>query len=150
MTIKRRLFIQGSLIGLAAGLLLPQRLLAAWPKSAFTSKDPTGGVSEVFGSSAAEESADIKIKAPAIAENAASVPVSVSTTLADVESIAVVASGNPTPLTSVFNLGKRTLPSISIRIKMAKTADLVVYVKAGGKLYSAKQEVKVTAGGCGG
>ena len=33
---------------------------------------------------------------------------------------------------------------------MAQTSDVHVVVKAGGKLYSAKAAIKVTAGGCGG
>jgi sulfur-oxidizing protein SoxY len=36
------------------------------------------------------------------------------------------------------------------RIKMAKTSKVVALVEAGGKLYSATKEVKVTVGGCGG
>jgi sulfur-oxidizing protein SoxY len=33
---------------------------------------------------------------------------------------------------------------------MAKTSKVTVLVEAGGKLYSADKEVKVTVGGCGG
>jgi sulfur-oxidizing protein SoxY len=33
---------------------------------------------------------------------------------------------------------------------MGKTADVIAVVKANGKLYSAKKQVKVTIGGCGG
>jgi len=40
--------------------------------------------------------------------------------------------------------------SITGRIKMAKTADIVAIVKSNGKLYTAKKGVKVTLGGCGG
>ena len=36
------------------------------------------------------------------------------------------------------------------RIKTAKTSKVVAVVEAGGKLYSATKEVKVTVGGCGG
>ncbi|MEW8549838.1 MAG: thiosulfate oxidation carrier protein SoxY, partial [Candidatus Thiodiazotropha endolucinida] len=39
---------------------------------------------------------------------------------------------------------------VSTRIKMGKTGDVLGVVKAGGKLHSAKKEVKVTIGGCGG
>ena len=156
MTIKRRLFMKGSLMGglagaaAATGLLTPQQVYAAWPSKGFEAGAAGDAVSAVFGSDAAEESADIAIKAPDIAENGAVVPVSVKTTLADVESIAIVAEKNSSPLTAVFNLGKRTLPQVSTRIKMGKTSNVIVYVKAGGKLYSAQKEVKVTIGGCGG
>ena len=36
------------------------------------------------------------------------------------------------------------------RLKMAKTSNVIAVVEAGGKLYSATREVKVTVGGCGG
>jgi len=35
-------------------------------------------------------------------------------------------------------------------MKMAQTSDVYVIVKSGGKLYSTKQNIKVTVGGCGG
>ena len=36
------------------------------------------------------------------------------------------------------------------KMKMGQTSPVHVVVKSGGKLYSAKQEIKVTTGGCGG
>ena len=38
----------------------------------------------------------------------------------------------------------------STRIKMGKTSKVIAVVKAGGKVYSASKDVKVTIGGCGG
>ena len=54
------------------------------------------------------------------------------------------------PLTSTYELGANTEAYISTRVKMGKTSDVIAVVKAGGKLYSTKKEVKVTIGGCGG
>jgi len=93
---------------------------------------------------------DIKIKAPDIAENGAVVPITVSTGMAGVESISVLASGNGTPLVASFTLGSGAEAYASTRIKMAKTSDVVALVKANGKLFSNKKQVKVTIGGCGG
>ena len=45
---------------------------------------------------------------------------------------------------------ERAAGFFSARLKMAKTSDVHVVVKSGGKLYTAKQQIKVTAGGCGG
>ena len=92
----------------------------------------------------------LAIKAPDIAENGAVVPVSVSTDMAGVESIALLAEGNATPLVATFELGEGAVPDVSTRIKMGKTADVIAVVKAGGKLHSARKSVKVTIGGCGG
>ena len=70
--------------------------------------------------------------------------------MSNVESIAVIAEKNGTPLASNFRLSANTVPNVSTRIKMGKTSDVIAVVKAGGKLYSTKKEVKVTIGGCGG
>ena len=153
---KRRIFLKRSLaasaVGIAAGagLLAPQQLIAAWNKDAFEAKDIPSALNALLGSGTAEPSEAIKIKAPDIAENCAVVTITVETTLEGVESIAVIASDNPVPLVSNFNLGKGAAGFISTRIKMGKTGDVVGVVKAGGKLYSAKKGVKVTIGGCGG
>ncbi len=153
---KRRIFLKRSLaagsVGIAAatGLLAPQQVLAAWNKTAFESKDLAGGLNALLGSSDMTESGEIKVKAPDIAENGAVVPITVETSMSGVESIAVIASNNPVPLIANFVLGPGALSYVSTRIKMGKTGDVIGVVKAGGKLYSAKKEVKVTIGGCGG
>jgi sulfur-oxidizing protein SoxY len=67
-----------------------------------------------------------------------------------VESIALLAEGNASPLVATFALGAGAVPDVSTRIKMGKTSDVIAVVKAGGKLYSARKSVKVTIGGCGG
>ncbi len=156
MNSKRRTLLKGTLaagaVGVAAsaGLLAPSTVLAAWPKSAFKAKDVNASLSELYGSGDAPNSDSIKIKAPDIAENGAVVPVTISSTIANAESISIFVAKNPTPLTSSYALGSGTLAYVGTRIKMGKTSDVVAVVKAGGKLYSAKKEVKVTIGGCGG
>ena len=96
------------------------------------------------------DSGKIKLDAPEIAENGAVVPVSVTTALADVTSISFLVSENPVALIASYKIPAGTVPSIANRIKMAKTSNVLVVVEAGGKLYSATKEVKVTVGGCGG
>jgi sulfur-oxidizing protein SoxY len=39
---------------------------------------------------------------------------------------------------------------VSTRVKLAETSDVYVLVKAQGKYYVTKKEIKVTIGGCGG
>ena len=152
---KRRTFLKGSIaasaatVAAGAGLLTPQAVLAAWPKAAFEAKDVKSAMSAIAGGDS-PAAGDINIKAPDIAENGAVVPVTVSTGMAGVESISVIASGNGTPLVASFNLGSGAEAYASTRIKMAKTADVVALVKANGKLFSNKKQVKVTIGGCGG
>jgi sulfur-oxidizing protein SoxY len=156
MTIKRRTFLKRTLatstvaIAAGAGVLVPKSVLAAWPESAFTARGVTEALTGLVGTDSTAGSDQIKIKAPDIAENGAVVPVTVSASLNNVESISIVAANNPTPLTSNFILGAGAEPFVSTRIKMLKTSDVIAVVKADGNLYSTTKEVKVTIGGCGG
>jgi sulfur-oxidizing protein SoxY len=98
-----------------------------------------------------EDSSKVSIKAPDIAENGAVVPIKVSVEgAANVESITILVEGNATPLIANFRLDPVTEADVSTRIKMGKTSNVVAVVKADGKVLSAKKEVKVTIGGCGG
>ena len=134
-------------IAISAGLLTPKAVLAAWPKAAFEATDSNTAIKASLGSSDMTESADIKLKAPDIAENGAVVPVTVTSKIANTESISIVVAGNGTPLAATFNLGANTKGFVSTRIKMGKTSDVTAVVKAGGKLYSTSKNIKVTIGG---
>lgn len=154
---KRRLFLKGGLSTCAAafaataGLLAPGRLLAAWQATAFESKNVDEAIKNAFGTNQATASDAVQFKVlPEIAENGAMVPVEVTTTLPNVESISILVEKNPTPLAATFMLGSDTNGTIATRVKMSKTSDVIALVRADGKLYSARKEVKVTVGGCGG
>ena len=154
---KRRLFLKGTLAGSAvalaagAGLLNPSQVLAAWPKAAFESHDLSEAMKAITGTDTATGSTDIIIKAPDIAENGAVVPIKIDARkMSGVDSIAILAEKNPTPLIANFKLGKSTQAFVSTRIKMGKTSNVIAVVSAGGKVTSARKEVKVTIGGCGG
>jgi len=134
---------------LAAGLVRPRDVRAAWNKDAFGQKTLADALKSLNAATAAD-SKDILIDAPQIAENGAVVPVSVTTTLADVSSISFLVAENPIALVASYRIPAGTVPSVANRIKMAKTSKVTVLVEAGGKLYSADKEVKVTVGGCGG
>ncbi|UPJ49430.1 thiosulfate oxidation carrier protein SoxY [Bradyrhizobium sp. 200] len=153
----RRLILQGAgavaLVGLGnLPFGLTPALAAAndkYPEEAFKQKSDTDVIKTLYGKTA-EPSDKVKMDAPEIAENGAVVPISVSTTLADVTSVAFLVSENPNVLIAKYNIPAGTLPSVANRIKMARTSNVTVLVEAGGKLYSASKEVKVTVGGCGG
>lgn len=150
---QRRDFLKGTAAGGAVALsasLLPQALLAEWPEAAFQAKTIDEALQALVGGAERTESGDITIKAPDIAENGAVVPIQITTTLPNVESISIIAEKNPIPLIASFNFGENAIGYVSTRIKMGTTSDVVAVVKADGKLYAAKKEVKVTIGGCGG
>jgi sulfur-oxidizing protein SoxY len=155
MSMKRRTFLKGTLaagtVGMAvsAGLLTPRAVMAAWPKEAFEAKSMDAAMQATVGATGTS-AGDITIKAPDIAENGAVVPVTVSTGISGVESISIFAEQNANPLTSSYMLASNAEPFVSTRIKMGKTSNVIAVVKAGGKLYNASKEVKVTIGGCGG
>lgn len=149
---KRRTLLKTSLAAsllASTGMLIPGRVMAAYPKTALQSDDAAAAMNDALGMSDYAESGDIKIKAPEIAENGAVVPVQVTSSISDIESISIIISNNPTPFIASFNL-HGSEGYVSTRVKMAKTSDVLAIVKAGGKLHAAKQEVKVTIGGCGG
>lgn len=147
--LKRTLAVGAVSVAASAGLLTPGQVLAAYPSAAFEAKDTAGALSAAVGSGSYEDSSDIKIKAPDIAENGSVVPVTISTGLTDVESISILADANNSPLVGSFNLSGAQA-YVSTRIKMGKTGNVLAVVKSGGKLYANKKEVKVTIGGCGG
>ncbi|TDY02501.1 thiosulfate oxidation carrier protein SoxY [Thiohalophilus thiocyanatoxydans] len=152
----RRLFLKGTMaagtLAIAAGanLLTPGKVLAAWPEKAFTAEKMDTALSELVGGTELIESDKITLKTPDIAENGAVVSVTVRTELPDAESISIYVPVNTSPLTASYELTDKFDGEISGRIKMAETSDVIAVVQAGGKLYSAKREVKVTLGGCGG
>jgi sulfur-oxidizing protein SoxY len=155
MSVKRRTILKGALAGSAvtvavgAGLLTPQRLLAAWPKEAFDARTVDEAI-KGLGLAGAAASGDIIVKAPDIAENGAVVPVTIETALKGVESITIIADKNAAPLIGSFELTPDAEGYVSTRIKMGATSNVQAIVKVGGKLLEAKKEVKVTIGGCGG
>ena len=147
--LKRTLAVSAVSVAASAGLLAPGQALAAYPTAAFEAKDSAAALSAALGSGSFEHSDDIKIKAPDIAENGSVVPVTISSTLAGVESISLLSESNNSPMVSSFNLnGSQAF--VSTRIKMGKTGNVLAVVKSGGKLYANRKEVKVTIGGCGG
>jgi sulfur-oxidizing protein SoxY len=153
----RRLILQGAASVALVGLgNLPFSLAPAfaaandkYPEDAFKAKSDTDAIKSLYGKTA-EPSDKVKLDAPEIAENGAVVPISVSSSLADVTSISILVADNPNALAASYKIPAGTLPSVANRLKMAKTTNVIAIVEAGGKLYSATKEVKVTVGGCGG
>jgi sulfur-oxidizing protein SoxY len=153
----RRLVLKGAAVVALAGLAgirfgLAPALAAAndkYPDAAFKVKGADGAIEALYGRTA-EKSDKVKMDAPEIAENGAVVPIAVTTTLADVTSISILVAENPNALAASYVIPAGTMPSVANRLKMAKTSNVIAIVEAGGKLYSASKEVKVTVGGCGG
>lgn len=134
----------------AAGVLKPGQILAqTLNESAFTMKTLPDAMRAIGAQSPAVSDA-IVIKAPSIAENGAVVPVSIESKLPNTESITLLVEKNPTPLVASFGIPAGTEGNVSTRVKMGQSSDVYALVKADGKFFMAKQEIKITLGGCGG
>lgn len=110
-----------------------------------------------FAGGAEPGSGPLTLNSPEIAENGNTVPISVSVespmTEDDyVESVALFAEGNPSPEVVTFNFTPMSgEASATTRMRLAKTQNVVAVAKTSkGEVFMAKNEVKVTIGGCGG
>lgn len=140
--------LYGALVSI--GLLRPGTAAAqAFDQGAFK----TTGVAatlKALGADGAAESKDVVIVAPDIAENGAVVPVVIKSNLPKTQMMALLVEKNPNALAGAYELLDGADPEVSMRIKMGQSSDVVALVKADGKFYMARKEVKVTLGGCGG
>jgi len=150
---KRSSFLQGSLASAAvvvaagAGILKPSKVLAAaWPEAVLGADTTDEALNAAFGTTDIADSGDVVIKAPIQAENGAVVPVKVTSNIDGTEAIAVLVEKNPSPMVAMVE----NTNLFSLRIRMGETSPVHCYVKAGGKVVKATQEIKVTVGGCGG
>lgn len=134
----------------AAGFVRPGTAAAAeWNKAAFEVKTVTEAF-KALGAGTPANSADIVMKAPDIAENGAVVPIAIESRIPGTESIAVLIEHNPNPLAASFDIPTGTETMITTRVKMGETSNVYALVKANGKYFVTKKEIKVTLGGCGG
>jgi sulfur-oxidizing protein SoxY len=134
----------------AAGIIRPGAVLAqAGPAGAFAMKTVPDAM-RALGAQSPASSTAIQIKAPEIAENGAVVPIAIESKLPGTESITLLIEKNPNPLAASFNIPAGTEPNVSTRVKIGESSDVYALVKADGKFYMAKKEIKITLGGCGG
>src|SRR5271169_6825859 len=127
----RRLILKGAGLVALTGLGIlpfgPMPALAAandkWPEEAFKQKGQAEAIKSLYGKTA-EPSDQVKLDAPEIAENGAVVPISVSTTLADVTSISFLVADNPNALVASYQILPGTMPIVGNRLKMAKTSNV--------------------------
>ena len=153
---QRRQFLQaGTAAGLQALLcalgLVPasEALAQAIAQGAWQTKTVADTL-KALGVSATTDSKDVAIVASDIAENGAVVPVGVRSAVPKTDFIALLVEKNPNTLAGAYEIPEGTEPDVSMRIKMGQSSDVVAVVRADGKYYLARKEIKVTLGGCGG
>lgn len=149
---RRKVLRLGTALGLAmsAGLLSARDVFGAqWKQAVYDAKTLDEAL-KALGGASASTSALIAINAPDIAENGAVVPVSVNSSAANTQMIAILVEKNPAMMSAQFTIMPGTEPAITTRIKMNGTSNVLALVKADDKWLLASKEIKVTLGGCGG
>ena len=150
MEITRRYALKiGSLSALAASFsgLAKTAFAEAWSAESFDKTVYEEAYGIVTGGEDPQEG-NIHIDAPEIASNGATVPITISTDMENVKAISVLVEKNPRPYISTFFMNDQIESSISVRIKMRETSNIVAIVETADGKFIAKQSVKVTAGGC--
>jgi sulfur-oxidizing protein SoxY len=109
-----------------------------------------GELIRMLGGASAADSKEILITAPDIAENGAVVSVAVRSQLTRTDQISLLVEKNPDPLAATFQLLEGVEPDLRLNVKMGQTSDVIAVVRAEGRFYLARKEIKVTIGGCGG
>lgn len=148
-TVLKGMGASGVLVGLlAAGLLKPTLAVASERnKAAFDARELDAAL-KAMGAQGAADNAGVVIRAQDIAENGATVPVGVTSNIANTAAISILVVKNPRPLAAHFDFLANAVPEVDVRLKFAETSVVLAVVKADGKFYSARREIKVTAGGC--
>jgi sulfur-oxidizing protein SoxY len=133
---------------ISLGLVTQSEAQAALERASFEVKNVEDALKALGGQPASSD--QVTVVAPDIAENGAVVPVGASSKLPGTTDIYFIVEKNPMPLAAAFYFPDGTLPEVQTRVKMGQSTNVIVVVKAEGKLYSATKETKVTLGGCGG
>ena len=122
---------------------------AARNEAAFSAKS-LDAVVAALGATTPAESGGILISAPDIAEDGAAVPVGVLSTLPGTDQIVIMVEKNLNMVAASFVIASDTMADVQTSIKMGQTSNVLAMVRADGKYFVAKREVRVTLGGCGG
>ena len=117
-------------------------------RDAFEATDAREALVRLLGTDQTTPSELIALTAPSVAEDGTIVPITITTTLPDVNSISIVVANNPRPLAVSFDLPGGTLAEVACRIKMAETSEVKAVVHSENGIFSASTSVKVTLGGC--
>lgn len=96
-----------------------------------------------------QDSGQIQLEAPDIAEDGAIVPVTISTDLSGAERVWVFVEKNPTPLAARFQFSPELETYVSLRVKLNESCDVLALIATPEGIYSSRKAVRVVKGGCG-
>lgn len=95
------------------------------------------------------DSNKIEMKLPKFAEKNTAIPITVASSLENVQSIAILVEKNPIPLVATFKLSAELETMVTARLTMAETSNVIVLIETLNGIYRAREQVKVSIGGCG-
>jgi sulfur-oxidizing protein SoxY len=124
--------------------------LANWIAEDFRRQTFASTLQQLFPQQTLHTTDKIHLKLPRIAENGSVVPITITSTIENADTIYIFSEKNPIPLIAKFSLNPDLETFIGARFKMQETCDVIVVLKADNQYYQARQRVKVTLGGCGG
>lgn len=146
----RRQFLTGTAIIAAGGL-------STLSLPAFASAEDTAKALADFVGDSETQTGKLTLKTPEIAENGNTVPISISvesdmTEESYVESVMVLAEGNPNPDVITFHFTPASgKAEASTRMRLAQTQNVIAVARmSDGTVYTDTKNIKVTIGGCGG
>lgn len=155
---ERRSFLKGFGVAAACAVALPHVASAADEKKVVSPNEMKfeTAVAAITGGKALVASSKVKMEAPEIAENGAVVPVKVTvespmTQKEYVKAIHVLASKNGNVrCANIYLTPANGEAFFGTRVKLGGTQDVVAIAEmSDGSFLTAKQNVKVTIGGCG-
>jgi sulfur-oxidizing protein SoxY len=154
---KRRAFLQSIGLAAAAGAVItPSAAFAAEPSKGTNQMGLDAALKAITGGKPLNPSKKVHLKAPEIAENGAVVPITVNvdspmTSDDYVKAIHVIATKNTNVRTAdVLLTPANGIAMFATRIKLGSTQDVLIVAETSkGEYLSAKQNIKVTIGGCG-
>lgn len=152
MFTKRRHFLRQiiTLSSYTTGLIFSKVSLGNWLASDFSKQAIDATLKQQFGDQILLTTPKIKLKLPRVAENGSVVPITITSSIDNIDTVYIFAEKNPVPFIAKFSLAPELETFIGARFKMKETCDVIVVVHADGQYYQTRQRVKVTLGGCGG
>jgi len=152
MQINRRHFIKQfiTVSSYAIVTLWSKSSFATWLAQDFSQQALSPLFTQLFPDKILQDTNKIQLKLPHVAENGSVVPITITSTIENVDTVYIFSEKNPVPLIAKFTLQPELTMYIGARFKMQETCDVIVILKAKDQYYQTRQRVKVTLGGCGG
>lgn len=146
----RRVFLKKTAVFTASALISSQSVCSQW----MTENPQSNLLDNIIPKLSAIDSTiidtdKIEIKLPKIAGKGIAVPITVSSSLENIQSISIWVEKNPMPLVAMFRLSTQLDAFVSARLKILETSDIIVIVETADKLYRAKEQIRVIIDGCG-